>query len=224
EERSRIAREMHDVVAHSLSVVVVQSDGAGYALRMASDSDDPAVLRAALAGASTTLDTIGLTARDSLAETRRLVGVLRQGDEAEYAPAAGVDSLDDLLAPLRAAGREVEVVVSGVIRPLPPAPDLAVYRVVQESLTNVIKHAGDSATTTVTLDYRDEALVVTVRDDGAGVGMPLSAQGFGLVGMRERVAAVQGAVWAGPAPGGGFVVEATIPYQDVPTGSDEEAS
>lgn len=212
EERSRIAREMHDVVAHSLSVVVVQSDGATYALDRAAESADPQVMAQAVRSARAALETIGLTARESLADTRRLVGVLRQdGEGAEYAPTGGVDSLDDLLDPLRAAGLEIYVDRYGRARPLSRTADLAAYRVVQESLTNVIKHAGE-ARVWVSLDYLEAALLVTVRDDGAGVVSPSDGEGHGLVGMRERVLAVGGSLWAGGAPGGGFLVEARIPY------------
>jgi len=218
EERARIAREMHDVVAHSLSVIVVQSDGAAYALdsaiRRANDEDDVRVVADALRNASTVLETIGRTARESLADTRRLVAVLRQDEgDAEYAPTGGVDSLGDLIEPLRAAGLQITTDVTGRPRPLSRATDLAVYRVVQEALTNVIKHAGE-ARVWVSLDYLPEALLVTVRDDGAGVVTPPDGQGHGLVGMRERLAASGGRLWAGGAPGGGFVVEARIPYDE----------
>lgn len=216
EERARIAREMHDVVAHSLSVIVVQSDGGAYALdtalERAAASDDPQVLADALRNASAVLGTIGTTARESLADTRRLVSVLRQDEgDAEYAPTGGVDSLCDLLDPLRAAGLSIATDVTGRPRPLSRTCDLAVYRVVQEALTNVIKHAGD-ARVWVSLDYLAECLLLTIRDDGAGVTSPPDGAGHGLVGMKERLAAVGGGLWAGGAPGGGFVVEARIPY------------
>ena len=221
EERARIAREMHDVVAHSLSVIVVQSDGAAYALDSAIErakaGEDVQVVADALRNASTVLQTIGRTARESLADTRRLVAVLRQDEpDAEYAPTGGVDSLGDLIDPLRAAGLEITTDVTGRARPLSRAADLAVYRVVQEALTNVIKHAGE-ARVWVSLDYLPEALLLTVRDDGAGVTAPPDGHGHGLVGMQERLAAVDGRLWAGGAPGGGFVVEARIPYDAVAT-------
>ncbi|GAB48916.1 sensor histidine kinase [Mobilicoccus pelagius] len=216
EERARIAREMHDVVAHSLSVIVVQSDGAAYALdsalERAREGEDPRVVTEALRTASDVLATIGRTARESLTDTRRLVGVLRQDDgEAEYAPTGGVDSLEELVGPLRDAGLEISTDVTGRRRPLSRATDLAVYRVVQESLTNVIKHAGE-ARVWVSLDYLPEALLLTIRDDGVGPGGVPDGQGHGLVGMRERLTAVGGRLWAGGAPGGGFLVEARIPY------------
>ncbi|GMA42213.1 sensor histidine kinase [Mobilicoccus caccae] len=212
EERARIAREMHDVVAHSLSVIVVQSDGASYALDRAAETEDPQAALAALRGAAAALTTIGQTARESLADTRRLVAVLRRDEgQPEYTPTGGVDSLGELIEPLRLAGLHITSDVSGTPRPISRAADLAAYRVVQESLTNVIKHAGE-ASVWVSVDYLDHALLVTVRDDGVGVGAAPDGQGHGLVGMKERVTAVDGDLWAGGAPGGGFVVEARIPY------------
>lgn len=219
EERARIAREMHDVVAHSLSVVVVQSDGASYALERAAESGDPETMASALDAARTALATIGQTARESLADTRRLVAVLRQDDGGvDYSPTAGLDALDDLVEPLRAAGLAIQVDITGHRRLLPRDADLAAYRVIQESLTNVIKHAGEAAVW-VSLDYLEAVLMITVRDNGVGVTVAPDGAGHGLVGMKERVTAVGGGIWAGGAPGGGFVVEARIPYDGSPTRS-----
>lgn len=205
EERTRIAREMHDVVAHSLSVIVVQADGAQYAV----EHGDPARSGQLAAQA---LGTISATAREALADTRRLVAVLRGGEgEAAYTPQAGVGDLDDLVEPLRQAGRPIDLVVTGTPVPLPRDADLAVYRVVQEALTNVIKHAGDWASVRIDLRYSGDAVQVSVADDGRGASAADDGSGHGVIGMRERVAAYGGTLRAGPRPGGGFVVEASIP-------------
>ncbi|MCE1180181.1 MAG: sensor histidine kinase [Micrococcales bacterium] len=204
-ERTRIAREMHDIVAHSLSVVVVQSDGAAYAAEHGDVWD-----RQQAAGA---LKTIGETARSALAETRRLVGVLRQeGDNADYTPTTGLAEIDELVEGTRSAGLPVELEERGTRRALSHEADLAAYRIVQESLTNVLRHAGPGAAARVTVDY-GEPLRVEVRDNGAGA-TTTDGLGNGLIGMRERVAQVGGDFHAGPAPGGGWRVQATIPTKE----------
>jgi signal transduction histidine kinase len=198
-ERARIARELHDVVAHHVSVMVVQADGAGYALRT-----DPDRAQAALSAIST-------TGRQALTEMRRLLGVLRSADQhTELAPMPGLGELRELLDQARAAGLEVSYTLTGTPRELPEGAELAAYRVVQESLTNTRKHAGLAATAAVTLRYQPDGLTVEVTDDGIA---PVSDQpgGHGLAGMRERIAMYGGTVQAGPRPGGGFGVTAHLP-------------
>jgi len=198
-ERARIARELHDVVAHHVSVMVVQADGAGYALQ--TDPDRAAAALQAIAG----------TGRQALTEMRRLLGVLRSADDqAALAPVPGLGELRELLDQARAAGLEVAYTLSGVPRDLPEGAELAAYRVVQESLTNTRKHGGLAATAAVALRYEPDGLVVEVTDDGLGGGASDSG-GHGLAGMRERIAMYGGTVTAGPLPGGGFGVTARLP-------------
>ena len=204
-ERARIARELHDVIAHNVSVMVVQADGASYAL-----DADPGRAREALAA-------ISATGRQALAEMRRLLGVLRREEEGgafERAPQPGIGELGELLDQARGAGLPVSFTVEGEPQPLPGGIALAAYRIVQESLTNTRKHAGPMASASVTLRYADTALMLAISDDGrgdpGGAAMP-GTTGHGLTGMRERVAACGGSVAAGPRPGGGFEVVATLP-------------
>jgi signal transduction histidine kinase len=221
-ERARIARELHDVVAHNVSVMVVQADGASYAL-------DTAPERAREA-----LDAIARTGRQALAEMRSLVGVLRSAvgdDTAELAPQPSIEQLTGLLEQARTAGLPVSFTVEGVPRALAAGPALAAYRVVQESLTNARKHAGPAATAAVTLRFRTDRLVVTVTDDGRGgrvrgtgasSGTESSASeggGHGLVGMRERVETFGGTVVTGPRAGGGWRVSATLPLSETALGA-----
>jgi signal transduction histidine kinase len=199
-ERARIARELHDVVAHHVSVMVVQADGAGYALRTDPDR----------AGAA--LEAIADTGRQALDEMRRLLGVLRSADEqATLAPVPGLGELRELLDQARTAGLEVSYTLSGTPRELPEGAELAAYRVVQESLTNTRKHAGLAATAAVALRYEPEGLTLEVTDDGLGVVSTEDSGGLGLAGMRERIAMYGGTVTAGPLPGGGFGVTARLP-------------
>jgi signal transduction histidine kinase len=199
-ERARIARELHDVVAHHVSVMVVQADGAGYALRTDPDR----------AGAA--LEAIADTGRQALDEMRRLLGVLRSADEqATLAPVPGLGELRELLDQARTAGLEVSYTLSGTPRELPEGAELAAYRVVQESLTNTRKHAGLAATAAVALRYEPEGLTLEVTDDGLGVVGTEDSGGLGLAGMRERIAMYGGTVTAGPLPGGGFGVTARLP-------------
>ena len=208
QERAAIAREMHDVVAHALSVIVVQADGAAYA---ADRSPEGALARSVGA-----LETIGATARDALTETRRLVGVLRDPESgAELAPTGGIDQLGDLVAGVRAAGVPVSLTVRGAERARPLGLDLAAYRVVQESLTNVIKHAGPAARAVVDVEQGPDLLRIRVTDDGLGPGSPDDGRGHGLHGMRERVAVHGGTLTAGRAAGGGFEVLATMPTKEL---------
>ena len=201
-ERARIARELHDVVAHNVSVMVVQAEGASYAL----DSSPETTRRA--------LGTIAETGRTALAEMRRLLGVLRsEAGAADRAPQPGVDQLEDLLEQVRAAGLAVDFTVQGVPVPLPQGMALAAYRIVQESLTNTRKHGGPQVSAQVSLHYGEDELRMLVRDDGRGAAALTDGQGNGLTGMRERVAMYGGALHAAPRAEGGYEVEAVLPYR-----------
>jgi len=212
-ERARIARELHDVIAHNVSVMVVQADGASYAM-----DNDPARAREALAA-------ISATGRQALAEMRRLLGVLRReggGTHSERAPQPGIGELGELLDQARGAGLPVSFTVEGDPQPLPGGIALAAYRIVQESLTNTRKHAGPVVSASVVLRYSPDTVVLTVSDDGwgdlGGTALP-GAPGHGLTGMRERVAMYGGSVTAGPRPGGGFEVEAMLPLTPARAGA-----
>jgi signal transduction histidine kinase len=198
DERIRIARELHDVVAHHLSVIVVQAEAAQEVLATRPDR----------AGAA--METVAETARGALGELRRVLGVLRA--DATLAPAPDLGSVDDLVASVRQAGLDVEVRTVGDARPLSGVVSLAAYRVVQESLTNVLRHAA-ARRAEVALAYDEDALVVTVSDDGRGPGTGPAAKagGHGLAGMRERVTVLGGRLDAGPRAGGGFAVRARLP-------------
>jgi signal transduction histidine kinase len=201
-ERARIARELHDVVAHNVSVMVVQADGASYAL-----GSDPDRARQALAA-------ISATGRQALAEMRRMLGVLRRnedGTEPGRAPLPGIGQLGELLEQTRATGLAVSFTVEGVPQPLPDGAALAAYRIVQESLTNTRKHGGPRATAEVTLRYLEDALLLRITDDGRGAAAASDGAGHGLTGMRERVAVYGGWVQAGPRPSGGYHVTALLP-------------
>ena len=206
-ERARIARELHDVVAHNVSVMVVQADGAGYAL----DTD--------IEQARTAVKAISATGRTALAEMRRLLGVLRrteaESEEAEsppeaadYNPQPGLAELGELVA---ASAVPATLRISGDPAGLPEGQQLAVYRIVQEALTNVLKHGGPGARATVEIDVGRDGVQVRVTDDGRGAAAPGSGGGHGLIGMRERAGMYGGAVSAGPRPGGGFEVVARLP-------------
>jgi signal transduction histidine kinase len=201
-ERARIARELHDVVAHNVSVMVVQADGASYAL-----GSDPDRARQALAA-------IAATGRQALAEMRRMLGVLRRdedGTEPGRAPLPGIGQLGELLDQTRAAGLAVSFTVEGVPQPMTDGAALAAYRIVQESLTNTRKHGGPRATAEVTLRYLEDALLLRITDDGRGAAAASDGAGHGLTGMRERVAVYGGWVQAGPRPSGGYHVTALLP-------------
>jgi len=199
-ERARIARELHDVVAHHVSVMVVQADGAGYVLR--SDPDR----------AATALAAVSTTGRQALSELRRLLGVLRSSDQqAELAPLPGLGELRELLDQARGAGLEVSYTLTGQPRELPEGAELAAYRVVQESLTNTRKHAGLAASAAVTVAYEPHGLIVQISDNG--IATPITGPaGHGLTGMRERIEMYGGLVSAGPLPDGGFRVRAWLPF------------
>ncbi|MGH3381317.1 MAG: sensor histidine kinase, partial [Actinoallomurus sp.] len=185
-ERARIARELHDVIAHSISVMVIQADGAAYTV----DSDAARARRA--------MEAIGATGRQALMEMRRMLGVLRENDGvATLAPQPGVDQLTELVEQIRTAGLPVEFAVDGEPVTLPTGQELAIYRIVQEALTNVMKHAGPAASAHVALHYGDRAIEVRVRDDGRGATFT-DGRGHGLVGMRERAAVYGGNVSAEP--------------------------
>jgi signal transduction histidine kinase len=203
EERLRIARELHDVVAHSMSVVAVHA-GSGRLVA----AQDPAAAERALA-------TIETTTRSALVEMRRLLGVLRSSTEepAALEPAPGLGDLDALVGEVVRSGVDVELIVEGAADAVPPGVGLSVYRVVQEALTNVIKHAGP-ARAVVRISYAGSAVTVDVADDGRGGAAPVVSGGHGLMGMRERVAVHGGALDAGPGAAGGYHVTARFPVGD----------
>jgi signal transduction histidine kinase len=228
EERLRIARELHDVVAHSMSVIAVQ---AGYGQYVIDASPD---------GARDALGAIQATSRDALEEMRRMLGVLRQQDvsqgpggpaapgaaasvagasarQAPLAPAPGLAGLDRLIERTRGAAVRVRLEVSGHPRPAPAGVDLSAYRIIQEALTNVVRHAGTGAACVVHVGYTDADLVIRVTDDGGlpvalpSVSVAAAGSGHGIIGMRERVFLCGGTFSAGPLPDGGFQVTATMP-------------
>ncbi|MBB4933276.1 signal transduction histidine kinase [Lipingzhangella halophila] len=207
-ERARIARDIHDVVSHSLSVMVVQADGAAYSLRGQPDRAERA------------LATISDTGRTALTEMRRMLGVLRDGEPEHdsYAPQPGIAQLDQLVAGVRRSGLPVHLTVEGVPRDLPAGMELAVYRIVQEALTNTRKHAGPNVSRVrVRLRYGQDVLEIRIRDDGRGAAVVHSGSGaeggHGLVGMRERAAAYGGSIRTGPRAGGGFEIAASLPLE-----------
>ncbi|MFW3460370.1 sensor histidine kinase [Streptomyces microflavus] len=209
-ERARIARELHDVVAHNVSVMVVQADGAAYVMDAAPDQ------------ARQALETISSTGRQALAEMRRLLGVLRTGDTregGEYVPQPDVEQIEDLVEQVRRTGLAVDFKVEGTARPLPSGVELTAYRIVQEALTNTRKHGGPDAGASVRLVYFDDGLGLLVEDDGRGAAHELyedggaDGAGHGMIGMRERVGMVGGTLDAGPRPGGGFRISALLPLK-----------
>ncbi|MFD8598979.1 sensor histidine kinase [Kitasatospora sp. NPDC059646] len=200
-ERLRIARELHDVVAHSIGVIAIQSGAARLVLDV-----EPA-------GARRALDAIEATSRETLAGLRRmLVSLRRAGDPSDAAPPAGLEAVDRLAETMAQAGVEVQVRRLGQPRPLPPEIDLAAFRIVQESVTNVLRHAGVGRCE-VRIDYREGELDVEVVDEGCGSppGRRAPGTGYGISGMRERVALLHGRFSAGARPGGGFRVAARLP-------------
>jgi signal transduction histidine kinase len=211
EERVRIARELHDVLTHHISVINVQ---AGVAVHLLDKQPDGSPLSEQAAQARQTLVTITESSREAMRELRDILGVLRQVDDTDpRAPTPGLDGLDDLVAGAAGAGLEIELETEGERRPLPLGTDLAAYRIIQESLTNVARHA-DARHATVSLRYGPEEIELEVADDGRGVppGAELEG-GNGLTGMRERAAAVGGSLEAGALPVGGFRVRARLPVQ-----------
>jgi signal transduction histidine kinase len=210
DERAAIARELHDVVAHSLSVMIVQADGGTYAF----DRDPEQARRA--------LSTVAETGRDALEDMRRLVAVLRSSADSPPVPEGDrrritLDQLDALVERARSAGLAVALVEDGHQPSLTDAVELTVYRIMQEALTNVLRHAGPGAAVELCLSYGPDSVSLSVVDDGGGlvpVGAPLpSAVGHGLVGMRERISVHGGHFEAGPRADGGWRVTATVPVR-----------
>ncbi|MGA5299235.1 sensor histidine kinase [Nucisporomicrobium flavum] len=209
EERVRIARELHDMVAHSVTVMVIQAG----AVRRRLDAGltvDPELLQG-----------IEEAGREAVGELRRTLGLLR-GDAGRTAPPAGLDRLDDLAGQVREAGLKVILDRTGSPATLPPAADLSAYRIIQEALTNVLKHGG-AAAATVTVAAEAGGVRLTVANDGPVVPPPAAGNGQGLIGMRERVALFGGTFTAGPRDGGGFAVEAWLPALPA-TGSPTSAA
>ena len=200
-ERARIAREMHDILSHAVSLMVVQAEAGPLAVRSAPEKAEAA------------FDAISQAGRDAMAQLRSMLGVLREEDgPAPRAPQPGMDALPELLARVRAGGLDVTHTTTGEPRTLPPALGATVHRIVQEALTNVVKHAS-ARTAAVRLDHAEGRLTVTVTDDGRGPRGP--SGGHGLIGLRERAAAHGGRAVTGPGPGGrGFEVRAEIPLDD----------
>jgi signal transduction histidine kinase len=199
EERTRIARELHDVVAHHLSMIAVQAETGRHTTPGLSELGQQR------------FDAIGATARDALIEMRRLLGVMRTGSsvDASRSPQPGLHRLSELVDAARASGTHVRLVVEGPVVPLPPGVDLSAYRIVQEALTNARQHAPGAAVD-IEIRYSPVALHLRVHDDGPGPLDP-TGSGHGLLGMRERAAMVGGTVHAGASDAGGFVVEAELP-------------
>ena len=204
DERLRIAQELHDVLAHSLGVIALQAGVGAHVI-----DADPAEAKAALVA-------VAQRSRTALAEIRRILGALRDpDDDAGYRPTPGLDAVGELAAELTAAGVPVDLRVEGDRNHIPAALDLTAYRLVQESLTNVVKHAGP-ARARVTVRYEPEAVVIDVVDDGHGSADPgpraHPGSGHGQLGMRERVAVFGGSLSTGARPGGGYRVTARLPY------------
>lgn len=205
DERNHIAREMHDIVAHSLSVMIAQADGARYA-----GAADPAV-------ATSTLGTIAETGRASLREMRRLLGVLRNDDDAPVRPLPALADVPELIAIVERAGLGTSLSWLGTPRrQLPAGAELTAYRVVQESLTNVLKHAGPHASASAALAWTAKGLEVTVDDDGRGAASDSTTAGAGqgIKGMAERLKLYDGTLETAPRDGGGYRVHAVIPYTE----------
>jgi signal transduction histidine kinase len=204
EERARIARELHDVVAHSVSVMTVQAGAA----RMLLNTDPQRAVAPLLA--------VEEAGRQALAELRRLLGILRTGEGGTgLVPQPDIDDLPELIETVRAAGLLVELVEDGDVRPVAPGPGLAAYRIVQEALTNTLKHAG-AEHVVLTMDYGADQLRIEVRDDGRRARQAGGHGGHGLAGMRERAAVYGGVLEAGPEHGGGYAVRASLPIEPAP--------
>jgi signal transduction histidine kinase len=201
EERGRIARELHDVIAHNVSVIVVQAQAGPHLV-----GDTKRVV-----GVFQAIESSG---RDALGELRRLLGILRSGDDQlAIGPQPGLSSLQSLVEHVRASGVSLELRIEGEPVHLPAGVDLSAYRIVQEALTNVVKHAGGAAAEVV-IRYRERALELDVVDDGHSRPVDVNGAGHGLIGMRERVALYGGTLEAGTRDGGGYAVRARLPFGD----------
>lgn len=199
EERLRIARDLHDVLAHNISLINVQS---GVALHLMDERPEQA---------RTALSAINAASADALREVRSVLGVLRgDGERAPRAPTAGLEQLGELVSRAAAGGLDISLDVSGERRPLPASVELAGFRIVQEALTNVVRHA-DAASAAVRVVYGQNELTLQIDDDGNGGGVANNDGGSGIVGMRERALALHGELEANPMPGGGFRVSARVP-------------
>ena len=220
-ERIRILREMHDVIAHSLAIMIAQADGGSFVT-----ADAEASRRAFL--------TIAEIGRVALADTRRILGVLRHGqtEEPRLAPVDRAGAVEDLVAQARAAGLAASLIEVGDPRPLPSAARLALFRICQEALTNVLKHAGEGARVVVTENWRADEVVLTITDadgqGGQGSSTDLGDLGLGLIGMRERAELLGGTLVAGPTETGGFQVRTALPFAgpgdlDAPAAAEPEA-
>ncbi|MGW6571459.1 sensor histidine kinase [Streptomyces sp. NPDC054945] len=195
-ERARIAREMHDILSHAVSIMIVQAEAGPVAVRRAPERAEAA------------FEAIAETGRDAMAQLRAMLGVLRTDEAAPRSPQPGIAGLAELVERVRSSGLRVSYERTGAVRELPAALEATVHRVVQEALTNVVKHAG-AAAADVTLGYGPGTLTVTVTDDGRGPGG--APGGHGLIGIRERAAAHGGTAWTGPGPGGrGFSVRVEL--------------
>ena len=206
-ERNRIAREMHDIVAHSLSVMIAQADGGRYIAEQDAKK------------AQETFDTIAETGRATLGDMRRLLGVLRPNVKnvdrsITHSPQPDQNDIEPLVSQMRASGMDVSYVKLGQARNLPPGTSLIIYRICQESLTNVLKHAGPQPQVTVLFSWHCDHVTLKVDDDGRGASAISDNEGQGLIGMKERAAIFGGTLTAGPRPGGGFrvLLELPIPY------------
>lgn len=201
EERQRIARELHDVIAHSVSVMTVQAGAVRRLLLPEQERERQA------------LEAVEATGRQALTEMRRLVGLLReQGAMPDFAPQPSLKTLDVLVGTVREAGLPVELAVEGEPRELPPGVDLSAYRVVQEALTNALKYAGP-ARAWVTVRWRDRELELEIANDGRSAAVEGNRGGQGLAGMGERVSLYGGSIETGVRAGGGFVVTAHLPFE-----------
>lgn len=206
EERARIARELHDVVGHSIAMMTVQAG----AERMALGDDRPETARV--------LQQIEITGRQTLQEMRRMLGLLRSDDTVDFTPQPGLAQVGALAERMAGSGLDVDVHVDGTPGPVLPGVDISAYRIVQEALTNVLKHA-EAARATVRIQHRDSGFEIEVTDDGTARPAQATGQGQGLTGMRERVALYGGSLEAGPAPAGGWRLLARLPNEAGPPGS-----
>jgi signal transduction histidine kinase len=200
EERARIARELHDVIAHHVSMIVLQAGA------------ERSILDESNASTRDVLLTVEQSGRSALTEMRRLLGILRDDRSEALAPQPGIDDVPTLVGQLREAGLPVELRIEGDPRELPVGIQLSAYRIVQEALTNALKHAGN-ARARVSVRYEADSLELEIADDGAGAASRAPGGGHGLVGMKERVALYGGRFQANRSPGGGFVVKAALPLR-----------